>query len=349
MIRVELLLAAQGDAILIEYGKKKNSLHRVLIDGGIKGSYVHLKKRLMQIPKEQRVFDLLVITHIDADHIGGIIELLKDESLEITFKDIWFNGFKHLSSKKVRGVLQGELVSKYLMQKKLPWNKLFKGKAVRVRGRRFKPVVLDGGMEIILLSPTKKALEKLFPFWEKEIQKLQEKLQKPLVLAPKPPLKSKKIDIQKLIQIPYEKDDSLTNQSSIAFLASYEGKTMLFGGDATQEILLESIKKYRPKCQALYLDLFKVPHHGSCNNISKKLLDRIKCGRYLISTNGAIYNHPDASAIAKIIKYGGYKSDIYFNYKTAQTAIWAKKSLQKKYSYRAHYPKNEDEGIVITL
>jgi len=347
MISVELLPASQGDCILIEYGKDKSSLHRILIDGGTKGTYKYLKQRILQIPKEQRVFDLLVITHIDADHIAGILKLLDKDELNITFKDIWFNGYKHLSKSKPRGVGQGELLSKYLSSDKLPWNRLFKGKAVRVRGRKFKPIKLYGGMEITLLSPTKKALQKLFPLWQKEIKKLKEKLNSTPVNAPKPKSKPK-IDIEQLAATPYEADNSVTNQSSIAFIASYEGKNMLFGADATQEVLLNSIKKYRPKCQALYLDLFKVPHHGSRNNISKEMLDRIKCGRYLISTSGAIYNHPDLEAVAKIIKYGGYKSDIYFNYKSKQTKVWAKKSLQKEYNYKAHYPKDKS-GITIAI
>ena len=347
MINVELLPAAQGDCILIEYGKDKHSLHRVLIDGGTKGTYRHLKERILQIHKEQRVFDLLVITHIDADHIAGILELFKNDELHLTFKDIWFNGLQHLSKNKPRGVGQGELLSRYLSRDSVPWNSHFKGKAVRVRGRKFKPIKLDGGMEIMLLSPTKKALEKLFPLWQKEIEKLKERLKSSPTLAPHPRV-SQKIDIETLAALPYESDRSVTNQSSIAFIASYEGKNMLFGADATQEVLLESIKRYRPHCQALYLDLFKVPHHGSQNNISKELLDRVKCGRYLISTNGAFHNHPDLSAIAKIIKYGGYKSDIYFNYKSDQTKVWAKKSLQKKYNYKAHYPKG-DSGIITVI
>lgn len=347
MIRVELLPASRGDCILIEYGKDENSLHRILIDGGTKGTYKHLKQRILQIPKEQRVFDLLVITHIDADHIAGILELLKKDELNITFKDIWFNGLKHLSKSKPRGVGQGDLLSKYLSKKSLPWNRLFRGKAVRVRGRKFKPIILDGGMEIRVLSPTKKALEKLFPKWQKELKKLQERLKSTPSQAAKP-RSSQKIDIEALADTPYEPDNSITNQSSIAFIATYEGKNMLFGADATQEVLLNSIKKYCPKCQALYLDLFKVPHHGSQNNISKELLDRIKCGKYLISTNGTIYNHPDLSAVAKIIKFGGYKSDIYFNYKSKQTKVWAKRSLQKRYNYKAHYPK-DGNAIAITF
>ena len=42
MINIELIQAAQGDCIWIEYGTDADSLHRILIDGGTKGTYKHL-------------------------------------------------------------------------------------------------------------------------------------------------------------------------------------------------------------------------------------------------------------------------------------------------------------------
>jgi glyoxylase-like metal-dependent hydrolase (beta-lactamase superfamily II) len=41
-----------------------------------------------------------VVSHIDADHIGGVIELLEDTALGVSFGDIWFNGYRHLPAPK---------------------------------------------------------------------------------------------------------------------------------------------------------------------------------------------------------------------------------------------------------
>ncbi|PLS78093.1 MAG: hypothetical protein CYG59_20355 [Chloroflexi bacterium] len=37
-----------------------------------------------------------MITHVDADHIGGICERLLDAAPGVTFGDVWFTGWQHL-------------------------------------------------------------------------------------------------------------------------------------------------------------------------------------------------------------------------------------------------------------
>jgi len=356
MINIELIQAAQGDCIWIEYGEDVDSLHRILIDGGTTGTYKHLKIRIEALAPDKRHFDLLVITHIDADHIAGILKLFEADDLGVTFEDIWFNGYQHLGRNNVRGVMQGEALTAYLNKPHTPWNKAFHGKAICIdKRKKFLPIELLGGMKITLFSPTKKALSKLKPKWSKELQKAgllgdsrdmgNEIPYHQVETLPRTTL----TDIESLAETPFSSDTSLTNGSSIAFLAEYDGKKIFFTGDAYATTLLKSIKKYLPDCEPLYLDFFKVPHHGSENNISKKLLERMRCSKYLISANGAYHQHPDNSAIAKIIKYGGHKSDIYFNYFTPYNEIWKSPLLQEKYHYQAHYPDDDATSITISF
>lgn len=355
MINIELIKAAQGDCIWIEYGEDPDSLHRILIDGGTSGTYKHLKKRIESLTPDERHFELLVITHIDADHIAGILKIFEEDELGVTFADIWFNGYQHLGKTNVRGVMQGEKLTAYLTKPHISWNKAFDGKAVCVdRRKKFSPMTLAGGMKLTLFSPTKKALSKLKPKWTKELHKAG-LLADHRGLAVNIPSVSDTVprtalaDIDSLAETPFESDASLTNGSSIAFLAEYDGKKMLFTGDAYATILLQSIKRYLPGCEPLYLDLFKIPHHGSDGNISKQLLERIRCSKYLISANGAYHQHPDEIAIARIIKYGGHKPDIYFNHLSKYNEIWKNPLLQEKYRYFAHYPTDEQTGISIHL
>jgi len=357
MINIELIQAAQGDCIWIEYGADADSLHRVLIDGGTQGTYKHLKKRIENLPAEERHFDLLVITHIDSDHIAGILELIKNESLGITFSDIWFNGYRHLGKSNIRGVKQAEVLSNYLEKPHISWNKAFNGKAACVdKQGKFPPFELPGGMKLTLLSPTKKALADLKPHWTKILKDEGLLPGQKVIYAEEVdthPVESKSFatallpDIANLAKTPFKSDTSLKNGSSIAFLAEYDGKKMLFTGDAYASILLDSIKKYFPGCEPLYLDLFKIPHHGSTSNISKKLLERIRCSTYLISASGAYHAHPDEIAIARLIKYGGHKPDLYFNYLSTYNEIWKHPVLQEKYQYFAHYPSDDQTAISI--
>ncbi len=357
MLRVEMIQAGQGDCIWIEYGEESGDLHRILIDGGVSGTYKTVKKRIEALPADQRHFDLLVITHIDGDHIAGILKLFEEKSLSISFDDIWFNAYRHLGRvSRSKSIRQAEKLSNYLEQASLNWNKAFNGKAVCVDKRKKSTVVtLSGGMEITLYSPTKKALSDLKPDWTKAIIKAgispflrafeTETAEPDEAVMPALPLP----DLKVLAESRSDKDSSLTNGSSIAFVAGYEGKKMLFSGDAHADILLNSIKREHPDCEPLYLDLFKVPHHGSDGNVTKKLLERIRCSRYLVSTNGAQHHHPDRVAMARLICYGGHQPDIYFNYLSAYTEVWRDARLQKQYRFTAHYPQEDAEGISIVF
>src|SRR5216684_2857231 len=94
MLRVEMLPAAQGDALWIEYGDATRP-RRVLVDGGTASSWRDgLRARVESLPRDERHFELLIVTHIDADHIDGALALLTEESLGARFGDVWFNGWR---------------------------------------------------------------------------------------------------------------------------------------------------------------------------------------------------------------------------------------------------------------
>lgn len=64
-----------------------------------------MKNRLIQLKNEGGAIDLLIVTHIDNDHIGGVIELLKEngsnkDSKIIEIKNIWHNSYRHLQFEK---------------------------------------------------------------------------------------------------------------------------------------------------------------------------------------------------------------------------------------------------------
>jgi hypothetical protein len=88
---------------------------------------------------------------------------------------------------------------------------------------------------------------------------------------------------------------------------------------------------------ALELDAYKLAHHGSRANTSKKLLERLACRRYLISTNGSQFEHPDRESIARIIQFGSEEKDILFNYETDYTTIRHNDSLENFHKYQARF------------
>ena len=75
----------------MEKGIKKKT-HYILVDGGYVNTYKdYLLPKLQKISNEGNFLDLVVVTHIDSDHISGIIKLLEEEKIPIGIKQIWYN------------------------------------------------------------------------------------------------------------------------------------------------------------------------------------------------------------------------------------------------------------------
>jgi competence protein ComEC len=70
-LQVIFLDVGQGDAILIERGS-----NQILIDGGPSGQKL-LEKLGKHIPFWDRKIEIVIATHPDADHIGGLIDLMR--------------------------------------------------------------------------------------------------------------------------------------------------------------------------------------------------------------------------------------------------------------------------------
>src|SRR6185369_528707 len=87
MFSIELFPAGGGDCLWIEYGSAK-APHRLLIDGGIPATASELRRRIKLVPEKKRCFELVVVTHIDLDHIGGLLPLLRKPPKGFWAKDI---------------------------------------------------------------------------------------------------------------------------------------------------------------------------------------------------------------------------------------------------------------------
>jgi len=113
MLSLELLPAAHGDALWIEYGDAARP-SRVLIDGGPARTYANgLRRRIARVPEGERLFELVVVTHIDADHIDGPLIFLQElAALKVRIGELWFNGWDHLpkTERDTYAPLQGEFL-----------------------------------------------------------------------------------------------------------------------------------------------------------------------------------------------------------------------------------------------
>ena len=99
---IEMFPAENGDAFLVRLENGKN----ILIDMGYSETYKKfIKDRLLNLKNKNQCIDLLIITHIDEDHIEGAIEFFKENGYAdkpniIDVKEIWYNSYRHLQFDK---------------------------------------------------------------------------------------------------------------------------------------------------------------------------------------------------------------------------------------------------------
>ncbi len=366
--RIDMLPARHGDALWIEYGRGTAAPARVLVDCGPAGAYKQfLKPRIAALPPAQRHFELFILSHIDDDHIGGAIQLLKDaRSLGVTFGDIWFNGFKHLPG--VLNAKQGEAFSALIQQQGLPWNRMVRdlqpddSDAVVREADEVPELRLPGGMRLTLLSPTPVQLAALRRSWVKEIEKEglkpgeQATGERFLGQVPVPPTLE---TVPALAAEKFDSDTTAANGSSIAVLAEFDDKAVLLGADAYAPVLEQAVDLLRArrklkKDQPLRLSAFKLPHHGSQNNLSTSLLQKLRCSDFLVSTSGARFNHPDSQAISRVLMQAlaaKQPARLHFNYRASAklNGAWDDEALKRKYRYETFYPSAAEGGLSYTV
>ena len=110
VFRMHVLGADYGDCLWVDYGDA-NAPHRILVDAGTPATFSRLKPCLEQVRGATPSHELLLITHIDEDHIGGGLNVLYAPKLAAQFKNIWFNGRRHLleaAKEEDFGAVQGE-------------------------------------------------------------------------------------------------------------------------------------------------------------------------------------------------------------------------------------------------
>lgn len=355
---VEALPAGHGDCLWIEYGDR-GTTHRWLIDCGTQATAKALLARVDALPENERFLELFVLSHIDSDHIGGALPFFKAVKRGLRFGDVWFNGWRHISGQL--GARQGEIFSSALLDFELPWNAWQNGASILTEGDTLPEHVLPGGMRLTLLSPTRDQLTKLAPTWTQELKRYgltpgtrvdYGKFLKgtPSTIADAAALQ----DIDSLADVKFGGDNGAPNGTSIALLAEFGGASVLLAADAHASVLEAAIDKLLAKRggNRLKLDLFKVSHHGSQNNVSSDLIQRLDCSRYLLSTNGDHFYHPDRQAIARILKYGGERKELLFNYNSKFNQVWgndAMASVRERYNATTSYPTSEQQGIVVAL
>lgn len=324
-MQISFLRASNGDAIFVSFDDFDGETRNILIDGGPGTTYQFkdgkgktqpgpLKSLVEKLWKEDRVIDLLVLSHIDEDHIEGLIRWFENDThASEMVRKVWFNSARTISAyfgnreKKRRllkfspansiltGVKQGIVFEDFLLRTNI-WDR-----TVIKSGDRIEVF----GAQLEILSPNDAGLLRLENRWTTEASGIETTGK----------ATDYSIPLKKLLSYDRFKEDSkVPNQSSIAFILTHSDRNYLFLADAHPTAVAEALTKLGYSDEnKLKAELMKISHHGSKGNTSNELLAMIDCKKFVVSSNGAIHKLPDKQCLARII--GSVPdAELYFNY-----------------------------------
>jgi beta-lactamase superfamily II metal-dependent hydrolase len=352
-MHIKFLKANNGDCILISFQDTDGNQRNILVDGGTPQTYYNsgqnsngeLYHTIEEIKAKGQSIDLLILTHIDEDHIGGILKWMElDKKAYKLIGNVWFNSGKTIANyfnKKENedlninleifkttntSIAQAKNFEDYIEQHKI-WDK---------------EIIKSGatadflGVKIQILSPNDSLLAKLL----QEFKKPKHNYQTAKKGNDWATNISDFILEEEQSSFRFKKDNRVANGSSIAFLLTFEKKKFLFLGDSHPEVILASLNKigYTKQCP-LKAELMKISHHGSCQNTSKELLEVVETNNYIISTSSESHNHPDKRTLSRIINKNP-NATIYFNYDEIRKNIFSIKDFQ---DFQNLYAKNTIE------
>ncbi len=346
---LEAMQAEDGDSLILHFGDADNPRF-FLIDGGpTKTGYEQvIRKRLAAIqkkwapPGKPLTIDMVMVSHIDADHIAGLLylteELLKkkrggDGDRLCKVLTLWFNSFNEtlgdgdsevftkLASEGMKyqaeaaavggGILppalQGVDAYAAAIIASVPQGRKLRRNAEELRIKPNSPfeglVMTSEDGPLTVEWGDDMTITVLCPE-QARVQKLHDEWEK--VLKKTPTLSTLAEAAAKKVN----KDTAFTNLASIVVMVELEKKRMLLMGDARDDDVLNGLKAAgylkRGKC---HVDVLKLPHHGSRRNTSPEFLSQVTANHYVVSGNGK-HGNPAREVLDWIVASRG-KTDAY--------------------------------------
>lgn len=206
-VNIKAFPARGGESILIRLeGINKTN---ILIDCGYKSTYKLIKQELMKIKERGEQLDLLILTHIDNDHINGARSILQDyiDGNICDILEIWINDYFRICNLKTDkedesniealallqkiikqqypidpqeygennvGYKEANILTEYLSNIKVKdkINSKFDGEAICIDDKyNLKNITINEDIEITLLGPRKKILIDLIEEWNEYLKK----------------------------------------------------------------------------------------------------------------------------------------------------------------------------------
>ncbi len=293
----------QGDGVLIITPDRRH----ILIDGGYtREKQPHGKsaadfvdwKFFTEYNSETIELDAMISSHNDADHYGGLWDLLNDEKkAELDTTAVAVNAFYHAgvswwtsdANPRFLGEKKDGALINLLTGKTSVANGLKESSALRLQGEwaKFLKCILNSGATIERISYNPKNEFTYLPGYEAD-KDVAIKVLGPIekTVSGKPTLKSLGSDSQN------------TNGNSILLRVDYQKSRVLLTGDLnqkSQQYILETLEGNK---QELAADVVKGCHHGS-DDCSFEFLQYVQAGATIISSgDDETHAHPRPAIVA---------------------------------------------------
>ncbi|MEO7359848.1 MAG: hypothetical protein ABI120_05940 [Gemmatimonadaceae bacterium] len=336
LFTLEALEAKHGDCLLLHFGA--GGQHELLlIDGGPTGVYTkRLRPRLVELrdvlAKDGEALPLraAMVSHIDDDHINGILQLTKElrgakdgetnKEKVVRIQELFHNSFSDLVERVAppaasatsadAGMLHlastgGEFDAATAAGLSHPMQLVLasvpQGRTLR-NDANFLSIPVNAGFDgQLICAPSGKKLQRdmghgltltfLGPL-AAQLDKLQDEWAKWVAKNPDGTGSAAAADFV---------DNSPYNLSSIVVLVEGGGKTMLLTGDARGDYVIEGLEAAGLKTPSTpyHVDILKMPHHGSWRNAERVMFEQIVADHYIFSANGRDDN-PDEETVKQL-------------------------------------------------
>jgi hypothetical protein len=332
MFTLEALEAKHGDSLLLHWGDG-GARHLIVIDGGPAGVFrASLRPRLQALAAERGggplPIRLLMVSHIDDDHVRGVLDLtrelsdLKKERKPLPWRvmGLWHNSFDDVigNAAPLAAALEAAVRPVSLggdLPAGLPFDRpsaaivasVAQGRELRNDARALgldvntpwgklvwapadgqRTVKLDDGLTIRVVGPLEAQVRELQKDWDKKLEEMKKK-----GTAEAQAIAAEFVD------------KSVYNLSSIVVLAERGRRRMLLTGDARGDFVLDGLAGAGLlDDDALHVDLLKLPHHGSDRNVAPEFFRRVTADHYVISADGR-HGNPEPATLEMLTEARG--------------------------------------------
>jgi hypothetical protein len=359
MFALRVVQAEFGDCLILEYGTA-DAPRYMLIDGGPEDIFAdHLSSELQRIRSAGGGLDLVVLSHVDNDHILGLLDWTAEmqgtpEQDRIGVGGLWHNAFSQTVdpgneiATRVRTAATSSGVLGFMSAVNATLLGIGEGSRLRANaavlgfkmndGFQQKLVSLDtspedlqfGNVKVKVVGPTQANLDALRDAWMTWLEKHEEAiaLGKPHVAA--------------------MADLSVPNLSSIQLHVQADGKSMLLTGDGRGDHLLQGLEAagLLDDEGGIDVDLLKVAHHGSDRNVNRKFFERVRAKTYVMSANGKNDN-PDLMTmvwIAQAAKKQNRDVTMFVTNETLSTQKIIEECPQNEFPYTLEIMSREESS-----